>query len=111
MDRVCDKCQKILDQACRDKTVWYGYVHVNGSRHVKRIASTADWQEAFDSDFVKKITRPFITQGREQATEIFKEIIEAHDLTIRLSEYFTKMVENKVIFTLKQINTDFTCEH
>jgi hypothetical protein len=49
---------------------WYGYLHENGSLHVKRydpVQGPGDIREALDSDFVSHLVGPFDANTREEA--------------------------------------------
>ena len=46
---------------------WWGYIHVNGSIHVKRYFSELDTDEAEDSPFVAQVIYPFKAYNREDA--------------------------------------------
>ena len=51
--------------------LWYAYLHVNQTIHVKRyMGDYGDIQEARDSDFVVKVTEPFEAKNRENAIKI-----------------------------------------
>ena len=55
---------------------WYGYVHVNGTVHLKRYFSAlqeGDINEAIESDFVVKVVGPFEAENREAAMKYLKE--------------------------------------
>lgn len=108
---VCDQCRKILDEACRDNSVWYGYLHVNGTSHLKRIASTDDWEEAFNSDFVEKISRPFVATGRKDAQEIIKEMLNQHEKMVYMLEWLANQLKGKTLMAKAGADRDFGCEH
>ena len=46
---------------------WFGYVHVNGSKHVKRWFSIDDTNEANDSPFIESVHGPWECLNREEA--------------------------------------------
>ena len=106
---VCDKCRLQLDEAAYKNSVWYGYVHVNGCKHLKRIASTDDWEEAWQSDFVAKISRPFLAQGRKKAQEIFEELLKQHGKMEYMAEWLEKQMAKKTL--MAKSGSDFTCVH
>jgi len=47
---------------------WYGYMHVNGSLHVKRLLSHKDMYEVAESDFVYQVVI-LSAHTREEALE------------------------------------------
>lgn len=51
---------------------WWGYVHVNGSLHVKRYFGPDDLSEARESDFVQDVYGPWQVNTREEAIEKLK---------------------------------------
>ncbi len=51
------------------ENLWWGYVHVDGSIHVKRYFDRRDIAEAQESDFVAGIYTPFPAADRESAIE------------------------------------------
>jgi len=55
---------------------WWGYIHIDGSIHVKRFIDFGDILEAQSSDFVKSITGPFEANSRSEAIEAYKRILE-----------------------------------
>lgn len=46
---------------------WYGYRHVNGTLHVKRMFTTGDFKEASASDFVLYTIGPFQAKNKVDA--------------------------------------------
>ena len=46
---------------------WWGYKHVDGTIHVKRFYDDKDITEATESDFVEKVTFPYLAGGRDEA--------------------------------------------
>lgn len=50
--------------------LWWGYLHDNGSVHVKRFFDQRDLAEARESDFVEAVTGPFKANSREDAMVI-----------------------------------------
>ncbi|WP_127846170.1 hypothetical protein [Psychroflexus aestuariivivens] len=57
------------------KTIWWGYVHENGSIQVKRYFNDADIQDAIESPFVGKVISRIevpvdVKNHREYAEEI-----------------------------------------
>jgi hypothetical protein len=55
-----------------NKTMWWGYLHQNGSIQVKRwFGDHADYTDDCEgNEFVLQVVRPFEAETREQATEI-----------------------------------------
>jgi hypothetical protein len=51
---------------------WWGYVHVDGSLHVKRYFGPDDLSEARESDFVQEVYGPWKVNTREEAIEKLK---------------------------------------
>lgn len=49
---------------------WYGYIHVDGTLHVKRYFGPEDITEATDSEFVAQITGPFHAPNAEIAATL-----------------------------------------
>lgn len=55
------------------KLDWYGYKHVNGTRHLRRyFGDYEDIQEAKASPFVQEVTEIFECNNRKQAEEIMR---------------------------------------
>jgi len=52
---------------------WYGYLHVNGTIHVKRFFDYGDIHEAESSDFVVRVVGPFDAGSRDEAMEIVRK--------------------------------------
>ena len=55
---------------------WWGYIHVDGSLHVKRFFDFGDILEAQASDFVKSVTAPFEADSRSESMEVYKRILK-----------------------------------
>lgn len=51
---------------------WWGYVHVNGSLHVKRYFSPEDINEANDSPFVEHVYGPWECLNADEAMSFLK---------------------------------------
>lgn len=51
---------------------WWGYVHVDGTLHVKRYFGPEDITDAIDSEFVAHVINPFHATGAEQAAKLAK---------------------------------------
>ena len=49
---------------------WYGYIHVDGTLHVKRYLSPEDLVEAYDSKFVEHVIGPFHATGPQHAASL-----------------------------------------
>jgi hypothetical protein len=67
-DRIFGKKKKPLLE-------WYGYLHVNGSIHLKRYRpelQRGDIDEAVESDFVSVVKGPFKAENREEAMKILR---------------------------------------
>jgi hypothetical protein len=47
--------------------MWWGYLHVDGSLHVKRFFDIKDIEEAVESSFVKSVHGPWEVSSREEA--------------------------------------------
>ncbi len=52
---------------------WWGYVHVNGTYHVKRFFTKESFNDVKTSPFVLHIVDPFEAYNRDSAIEKFKE--------------------------------------
>lgn len=52
---------------------WWGYLHVEGTLHVKRYFDMQDLNEAQESPFVKFLAGPWECKDREEALEKLKE--------------------------------------
>jgi len=110
--KVCVKCAAILDEQCQKQSMWYGYIHINDSIHAKRIASTADWEEAWKSDFVKKITRPFHADGREAAVIEIKKIFLEYDMAFSNAiKDLAAMFDGKVLVSKTATALPKMCDH
>jgi hypothetical protein len=57
------------------KTEWYGYLHVNGSVHVKRFFDIEDLQEVSASPFVKVWRGPWECESRDAALVKLREAL------------------------------------
>lgn len=47
--------------------MWVGYIHQDGSRHVKRFFGDGDLKELVESDFVERVFAPFKAENRDRA--------------------------------------------
>lgn len=56
--------------------LWWGYVHKDGSYHVKRFFDKEDLKDAEISPFVEQVIQPFDAQDREDALKKLKEKVE-----------------------------------
>lgn len=55
--------------------LWWGYVHTNGSTHLKRYFDKRDIEEAQQSPFVEKLIHLFEAPDRESALiQLEKEV-------------------------------------
>lgn len=66
--------------------MYWGYVHVNGTIHIKRYFGSADILEATESPFCKIILGPFQAKSVEGASLIFNMLlasIQEHDGVIK----------------------------
>lgn len=52
---------------------WWGYVHMDGSLHVKRYFSELDIEEAEGSPFVLSAHGPWTVDSREEALKKLQE--------------------------------------
>ena len=52
------------------KLMWWGYLHINGTIHLKRYFSKLDIQDAKMSSFVKYTVQPFEADNREKALKL-----------------------------------------
>jgi len=55
---------------------WWGYLHVEGTLHVKPYFGEEDLLEARQSPFVKHSRGPWECSGREEALEKLKEALK-----------------------------------
>jgi len=46
---------------------WWGYLHVNGTLHVKIYFGELDITEAWESPFVAVVAGPWVCENREEA--------------------------------------------
>lgn len=53
---------------------WWGYIHENGSLHVKRYFDEEDLKDAEASPFVERVLQPIEAENREQALKKFNKI-------------------------------------
>ena len=53
-----------------DKLLWWGYIHTNGSTHLKRYFGPLDIEEAHKSPFCKIVVGPFESPSRDEALKI-----------------------------------------
>lgn len=62
-----------------EKTMWWGYLHQNGSIQVKRwFGDHKDYTDDCEgNEFVQRVVRPFEAATREQATEIITKGVSA----------------------------------
>ena len=58
-----------------DKLLWWGYIHTNGSTHLKRYFGPLDIEEAHKSPFCKVIFNPFPATNRDDAMVILNELV------------------------------------
>lgn len=54
---------------------WWGYLHVDGSLHVKRYFDQRDLDDAYESDFVYQVCQPLLAISREDAVAQIGEIL------------------------------------
>lgn len=54
---------------------WWGYLHVEGTLHVKRFFGSEDILEAHESSFASLVAGPWECSGSEEALEKLKESI------------------------------------
>jgi len=52
---------------------WWGYLHVEGTLHVKIYFGPEDISEAWESPFVNTVFGPWECSGREEALEKLKD--------------------------------------
>jgi len=52
---------------------WWGYIHKNGSLHVKRFFSSLDLIEAKESPFVDAVYGPWNVMSRDEAIRKLRE--------------------------------------
>jgi len=50
-----------------DKLQWWGYIHTNGSFHVKRYFDPYDLREAQESSFCAEVYGPFDADSHDEA--------------------------------------------
>ena len=55
---------------------WWGYIHKNGSTHLKRFFSDLDIQEAKESPFVREVFGPWEAADHEKANAVFSGLLE-----------------------------------
>jgi hypothetical protein len=56
-----------------ERNLWWGYRHVSGTYQAKRYYDKRDLDEAYESDFVESVVRPFEADTREEALDYIKE--------------------------------------
>lgn len=64
-----------------EKILWWGYKHVSGTYQAKRYwgdSSQLDLQDAYESDFVEQVVRPFEADGRDDALNEMYRAIEKY---------------------------------
>ena len=54
---------------------WWGYLHTEGTLHVKRYFDQEDIDEAYESPFVSLVAGPWECEGREEALKKLKKAI------------------------------------
>ena len=54
---------------------WWGYLHVEGTLHVKRYFGQIDIDEAYGSPFVRLVAGPWDCKDREEALKKLKKAI------------------------------------
>jgi hypothetical protein len=57
----------------KDRNLWWGYKHVNGTIQAKRCFSHEVMIDAYDSDFIETVVPPFEADSREEALKIITE--------------------------------------
>lgn len=57
----------------QDVLQWWGYIHDNGSVHVKRYFDREDILEAQDSPFVSRVFGEFAANNRDEAIQIIQD--------------------------------------
>lgn len=56
----------------KSSLLWWGYIHTNGTLHVKRYFNDKDLDDARYSHFVIKIFMPFEAKDNEEALSIVR---------------------------------------
>jgi len=56
---------------------WWGYLHEEGTLHVKRYFGPEDIAEAHESPFVHIVAGPWECNGREEAIEKLKAVLRS----------------------------------
>jgi len=70
----------MLSQTKRWRYKWYGYLHIDGSLHVKRFSGDlGDIIECRQSPFVDFVFKPFYADNRNHALSILKQKIFQKD--------------------------------
>jgi len=54
---------------------WWGYLHTEGTLHVKRYFGPMDIDEAYESPFVSLVAGPWECKDREEALKKLKKTI------------------------------------
>lgn len=52
---------------------WWGYIHTDGTLHIKRYLSETQILDALNSDFVKVISGRVYADDKKEATKLIKE--------------------------------------
>lgn len=58
---------------------WWGYLHVEGTLHVKRYFDLQDLDEADESPFVELFAGPWECSGKEEALEKLRKAVEKYN--------------------------------
>lgn len=57
------------------KNKWWGYIHENGSLHIRRFFDEESINDAYFSPFVKQVFKPFEADSRVHAENILIDLI------------------------------------
>jgi hypothetical protein len=57
-------------------SLWWGYLHENGSLQVKRYFGPVDLSEARESPFVQRVFGPWQVDSREEALKRLEKALE-----------------------------------
>jgi hypothetical protein len=59
-----------------DNLEWWGYIHIDGTLHIKRYYTQTQILDALESDFVKFISGRVYAKDKAEATKLIQEDLD-----------------------------------
>ena len=83
VEQYCKYANWIAAEYAKTTTMWWGYLHSNGSIQVKRwFGDHKDYiDDCIDNPFVTQVVPPFSAESREEAINCIKVQVENNGLS------------------------------